>query len=204
MGRSQRLVHLWTVGMAFILMSLLSSPASAALHFTLQGSASDSHLGLQTQATRSASGSIAADLGSYFRIGITHREDVSNQAGHTEKNDGSGYYYSKTRTNLAANSVDLTVILYYGELFVPYIMGGAIKKEYVTSFTFEDGQTVSSRTPLPVAPNAGVGLGIRINRDFSLKLSYTVSPGYAQDGPEDTVGRAILDRMTSVGITYDL
>jgi hypothetical protein len=187
-----------------LVLSLLTAPAFGVIHFTLQGSATDSHFGLQTQSSRSASASIATDLGTYFRLGITHREDISDQEGHSPKVDGSGYYYSKTRTNLVANSLDLTIILYYGELFVPYIMGGVIKKDYITEFTAEDGSKAKSPSSFPLVPNAGVGLGIRINKDFSLKLSYTVSPGSVQDGPEDSVGRAVLDKVTSVGITYDL
>ena len=187
-----------------IFLGLAAPSAFGAFHFTVQGSATDSHFGLQTQASRSASASIATDLGVYFRLGITHREDVSDQQGYSAKDDGSGYYFSKTRTNLSANSLDLTIILYYGELFVPYIMAGAIKKEYITEFTAESGEKIVSPTSLPPVPNAGVGVGIRINKDFSLKLSYTVSPGFVQNGPEDTEGRRVLDKVTSVGITYDL
>jgi hypothetical protein len=201
LSRSKKFSRLMAIALS---LSFMTSNALGAIHFTLQGSASDSYLGLQTQSNRSASGSIATDLGVYFRIGVTHREDVSDQEGYSEKADQSGYYYLKTRTNMAANSLDLTIILYYGELFVPYIMAGVIKKASVTDYIFEDGEKISSKRAEPLGPNAGVGLGIRLNKDFSLKLSYSVSVGFVQDGPEDTVGRAILDKVTSVGITYDL
>jgi hypothetical protein len=149
-------------------------------------------------------------LGSYFRIGLTHREDISNQEGWAEdKGAASGYAYSRTRQHLRANSVDLTLILYYGELFVPYLMAGAIKKQYVTEFsvaTDVDGaeSRSSSSLELPVLPNFGAGLGIRLNREFSLKLSYSVSPGIVQNSPVDSDPRSILDKMLSVGISYDL
>jgi hypothetical protein len=186
-----------------VVLSAVSSQAFSAVHFTLKGSSSSSNLGLQSQSTTTGSASASIDIGVYFRLGLTHRQDVSAQKGYSQDGSTNNYYYSQTTTRLAANSVDFTVILYYGELWVPYIMTGLIKKEYLIESPLASGGTATSRYSLPPVPNAGFGVGFRINRNFSLKLSYTVSPGVTQPTPSSEV-RSTLDKVTSVGITYNL
>ena len=51
-------------------------------------------------------------------------------------------------------------------------------------------------------PNLGLGVGIRLNKDFTLKISHLVSPGQADDPFDDQEPRTVLDRSTSVGLTY--
>ena len=86
-------------------------------------------------------------------------------------------------TSIKANSLDLTLILYPGEVFVPYLTGGVIVKEYV--WQYRDAKTSFTSAPETEtpAPNVGLGLGVRLNRQFSLKLLFTASPSeYAQPG----------------------
>ena len=56
---------------------------------------------------------------------------------------------------------------------------------------------------LPPSPTGGLGMGIRLHRNFSLKLSYTVSPGIKQENPNEDP-RAVIDSYSSVGISYNL
>jgi len=174
-----------------------------AVHFTLRGSSSDSNLGLQTQSTQSASASVAMDIGAHFRLGLTHRQDVSAQRGYSQVEKGGQYFFTQTTTRLSANSVDFTVILFYGEIFVPYVMTGLIMKNYLVESIAPAGERTVTPISLPAVPNAGFGVGLRINRNFSLKLSYTVSPGVIQPDPESEP-RGILDKVASVGITYNI
>ncbi|MEZ4741347.1 MAG: hypothetical protein R3B45_02690 [Bdellovibrionota bacterium] len=175
-----------------------------AVHFTLKGSASDSNFFLQTQSMSSLSGSVSMDLGSYFQLGLTYRQDVSSQKGYSQvEGEEDKYYYSNNTTLLKAYSADFILILYYGEVFVPYLITGIIAKEYYLESVGPDGESVVTKTPTMPSWNAGIGVSLPINRTFSLKLSWTVSPGYKQKSPNAELTKTI-DHFRSVGISYKL
>lgn len=180
----------------------LFSTLRADVHFTLKGTLSDSNYNLQNQANRSAAASIATDVGNYIRLGLTHREEVSAAKGFSETERGSRiYYYFSTRSREIANSIDLTLILYYGELLVPYVQVGMVQKTNSVAYgNLKIGPVVSD--PMP---SGGVGLGIRLNRNFSLKLDYTVSPGSKKRDPfSSEKAEGVLDSYSSLGITYNI
>ena len=182
---------------------VLDQQASAGIHFTLQSSLSENNLPLSSQNYRSGSASIAFDLGTYFRVGFTHRQSENLSTGYVISEDFNQYIYRMTKNQNFSNSLDFTVILYYGRIFVPYLQLGAVKKEYVIESTIGTLDTEKERYPLPPVPNAGVGLGIRLNRNFSLKLSFSVSPGIKKTHPMHEA-EAVWDTFTSIGITYNI
>ncbi len=186
-----------------VLTFLASQITLAGWHFSLTGSLSDNNLGYSTQNSRNASASIATDLGNYLRIGLTHRQNINLAEGLEIDENTREYAYSREESRLIANSLDLTVILYYGDILVPYIQLGAVKKSYLISSTDESGETKIRRATLSPVPNGGVGVGIRLNKNFSLKVSYTVSPGIRQTLDKEEP-ESVLDSYTSVGITYSV
>ncbi len=190
-------------GLTLMIGLLASSAGFSAVHLTIQGSASNNNLGLQTHSSRSASGSVAVDLGQYVRIGVTHREALIEQEGYAQGEDDDTYLFAKSTQYVTSNSLDLTLILYYGEIFVPYIMGGVVVKNYLVETNTETEGKVQSRYSGSPVPNGGFGVGIRLNKDFSLKISYTVSPGIRQIDP-DSEPESVLDSYTSVGVSYNL
>lgn len=187
----------------FSYLSFLSSISYAGTHFTLKGNISNNYFGLNKQDVLSGSISVAFDLGEYLRVGVTHRQSVNNTRGYKSTNDRSVYYYTTEETRAVANSVDLTVILYYGKLFVPYVLIGMVKKDYYIKTSIADTYNASNHYPLPPVPNGGVGVGLRLNKAFSVKLSYTVSPGIKQTAPNRAPERA-LDTITAIGIGYNI
>src|SRR5262249_30473394 len=69
----------------------ISEPCFAGLHFSLSGSFSDNNIFLMQQKSRSASASIAVDLGTYLRVGGTHRQGLNDSKG-TRLNEATQLY----------------------------------------------------------------------------------------------------------------
>jgi hypothetical protein len=182
---------------------LLSSPmAFSAAHFSILGSANKNNLGLSNQDSRSLSFSLAFDISSFLRFGGTHRQTFMSMEGYRHDADTSQYFYVQENTRSIANSVELTIILYYGQMFTPFLQVGIVKKDYHV-MSFLGGEIVKARYSQPIVPNGGVGLGVRLYENFSLNLSYSVSPGVRQISPAEKP-EGVLDTHTSVGISYQL
>lgn len=178
--------------------------ASSAVHISLQGSSSVSDAGLQSYQKNAFSASVAFDIGGQFRLGLTHREQNDNTDGYTRSSLSNQYYHKSQKTIVTSNSIDLTLIIYYGKLFVPYIQGGFIIKEYKVIDTIAGISSTATIQGEPV-PNAGAGLNIMLNRNFSLKLSYNVSPGYKISDPANQDDReSVWDSYTSLGLSYKI
>ena len=175
------------------------------VHFTLQSALSENNLPLSSQNSRSGSASIAFDLGTYFRIGYTHRQAINTNQGYVQvTSQPESYQYKMEETHSFSNSLDFTIILYYGRLFVPYIQVGAVKKDYFLVSAVGDDEPTESKISLPPVPNGGVGVGIRLNRNFSLKISLSVSPGLKKTTPDQSEPESVWDTFTSVGISYNI
>ncbi len=189
--------------LCLIVLAFTLEKANAGVHFTLNGSLSDNSFGLNAQNSKSASASIATDLGDYLRIGFTHRQSINEEEAYVvDKETNVIFTHSKEKTHMMANSVDFTVILYYGDVLVPYIQLGMVKKDYVLTSTI-DNETEKKSIQLKPVPNAGIGLGIRLNKNFSLKISFTASPGIKETIGEDKA-KIVVDSYSSVGITYTI
>ena len=197
----------------FLAVALLlgaSSSAYGTVYVTGSVSASTSNVPLQTYESQAASGSLGIDLGSYIRLGVTHKQefqisssykDTSTEAGSTAT--APNYVEVYSRTHIVSNSLDLTLILYEGQVFLPYLTLGAVVKNYRFD-TQEEGQASELRKgSVGPVPNVGGGIGFRLNKDFTLKFAFTASPGLAQK-PGEEKATSTWDRNTSVGLTYQL
>jgi hypothetical protein len=189
---------------SFFLWISLTEEGFAGTHFSIQGSANYNNLGLNNEDSRSACASIAQDLGKYFRIGVTYRQGTTILKGYKLNPDNQAYGFYEQRINSVANSLDFILILYYGETFVPYVQLGAVKKDYlVKNIGPVEADNTTQIYSLPIVPSAGIGLGIKMSTNFSLKLSYTVSPGIKQTQP-DQPPVSVLDSYSAVGVSYDI
>ena len=185
---------------------LWSGDALAVVYVTLGGSQSSNYVGYQTFESRAGSASVALGLGDMMRVGLTHRQEFQYREGFFEDPDTPGTFgVFNSLSRVVSNSVDLTVILYAGDIFVPFISAGGVRKLYINKMIVDRSgalESDSSRQWGPIQPNLGVGLGIRLNQRFSLKLSYTVSPASTQSPGQES--KAILDNYAEVGLTYQL
>lgn len=181
---------------------LINGSAQAMVYFTLGGSQSRSNVPYQTYVSRAGSASVAMDVGPFFRVGYTHRQEFSNNTGYRALVSLPGYYGQYvSQTRVISNSIDLNMILFAGDLLIPYLSAGAVVKSYSSSVETLEGNDSDSFKLDPV-PNLGAGVGIRLNREFSLKLSYTVSPGKKQEPGGER--EETLDNYTQLGVTYQL
>lgn len=193
------LKHLLIASLAFI---AVTTTANAVVYLTIGGNASQNNVPLSTYNSIAGSGSIAIDLGRYVRLGYTHRQEYQSTQGWTKEDNNAQYIDFYNLTHLTSNSVDLTVILYEGELLVPYIVGGGVIKTY--RFENRKAGITEKSDPLtmPPVPNLGTGVGLRLNRDFTLKLSYVASPGYTQEPNGEIKGT--WDKYSTLQLTYQL
>lgn len=195
-----------------------SSVASAGMHFTLAGSHSVANAGYQKIESGAGSGTVDIDLGEYFRIGFTHREELASTTGYallkkadgtTKTNDAGVEQYGKfaSLNKSITNSVDLTIVLYGGDIITPYIFGGIAMKSYdieteqQTDLT--SGTVTKEKTHVAFpTPSGGAGLAIRLGQKFSLKLSHTLTQGVKQLPGEPL--EKTTDGYSQVGISYAL
>ncbi len=198
---------------AALVLAAASSPARAAFYVNGSVKGATSSLGYQSIESKGYSGGLSVDLGRYIRIGFTHEQDFQTLEGSEDPispavhHDADGNVapwpvYSNVHT--ISNSIDLQAVLYEGTVMMPYIIGGIVKK---TAYTVGINPTTGNReaaAPLgSLGPQAGVGLGIRLNKDFTLKFQYMVSPGSKQ-APGDVKARGVIDRSASIGLTYQI
>ncbi len=188
----------------------LTKQASAAIYVTGSVSASTTNVPLQSAQSQYSSASVEMDLGRYVRIGVTHGRDLQISEGYRPSDSTVSGCPSTTScskvissTKITDNSVGLTLILYAGEVFVPYITGGGIMKTYTFETLEESGNREVRTGQTPPVPNVGAGLGIKLNREFTLKLTYNASPGQVQR-PGETEPRGVWDKKTTVGLSYQL
>ncbi len=191
--------------LAFALIcSLTASSASAVIYLTGSFSTSTSNVPLQTYDSNGASGTIAFDVGPYLRLGYTHKQQFDVTEGYKETKDDAGtegFTYFKNKLQKVSNSVDVTIILYRGDFFMPYLMAGAITKHYYYDYT-EGDANLKADAPYGPVLNLGAGIGLRLNREFSLKITYLVSPGIYQEPNGEE--KSVYDKYTEVGLTYQL
>ncbi len=194
----------------FLAVGLLlgaSSSAFSTVYVTGSVSASTSNVPLQTFESQAGSGSLAVDLGSYIRLGVTHKQEFQSSSGYkdtaTEIAPTPNYVEVYSRTHIVSNSLDLTLILYEGQIFLPYLTLGAVVKNYRFDSQEEGQLSQTKKGSVGPVPNVGGGIGFRLNKDFTLKFSFTASPGLAQK-PGEEKATSTWDRNTSIGLTYQL
>ena len=191
----------------------MSSIASAGMHLSLSGSQSTSNAGYQKIQSGSGSASVAFEIWDYLRLGYTYRQELAYTGGYTESKDANGniqkdstgasmYVKFLNRSKVISDSVDLTVVLYAGEVFMPYVFVGAGRKNYNIVNSVEGQEDDVIKLSMPPSPNGGAGIGVQLSRRFSLKFSYTVSQGYKQLPGQPL--ELTLDSFSQVGISYAL
>lgn len=160
--------------------------------------------------TQSANASVEFGVGPYVRLGYGFEYGYSTEEGYSSELDGI-FVPVDDSTIVSGHSIDLTLVLYPGEIFVPFIKGGGIHRQY-------DMRYVSGREYLTTGNKvyveyeddmttwqAGGGLGIKLNRQFSLRISYILSPGKRMPtDPNKSEADKVLDRKTSIGLSYQL
>lgn len=172
----------------------------AGVSFTVSGWASTTNVPYELHRTQSGSGAVAVDLGSMLRLGYSHRQELSLNRSY--ETDGVGIYPSSTEIHEYTNSIDLTLVLYNGDLVVPYVFGGLAHKRYTSAKEIMGVRSENSH-PGFVVPAGGAGVGIRLNSDFSLKFFHTLSTGYKQNPGDETYER-VLDSYSQVGVSYQI
>lgn len=176
--------------------------AMAGLHLGISGTAATNHLGRQTQKVQAGKGSLAVDLGSYFRLSYSFQAKLQSREGQLESSEVDGEYIDfKEEINQTGHSIDLFVILYAGELFTPFVFVGGALKHYRIYYEEEGEEPTEVEGPLP-GYNYGAGFAISLNRSFSLKITNTWSPGVTINKAGEE--RDIRDVQTDVGINYHL
>lgn len=203
--------------LAAALASASTSPAQAGIFVAGSLSMASFNGGLQTGASSGGSGTVGFEFTEYVRLGYTHKRQTMTREGWMGKAEGDCDYQSDDpvvlgclafteRTYDIADSFDLTLVLYNGEVVAPFILGGLILKTRDYKRTREGAvgepnESTHDRSFTP-SPNLGGGMHVRLNRQFSLKFQYTVSQG-ARYTPrrEET---KLWDKDMSLGVTYQL
>lgn len=201
-----------------IAVALFAPGAFAGVYLTGSVSSSTSNATYQTYQSNYGSASLAVDLGRYLRLSVTHSQEFTLTDGYKNPKDQSGstspagnddpaddgqLLEFSSQTHVIGNSVDLQLILYEGQIFVPYITGGLIVKTYHFVSEEQGKETEVVDTPPIPGPNLGAGLGVRLNKDFTLKFAYIASPG-SQRRPFDEKAKSVWDKKLTMGITYQL
>ncbi len=192
-----------------IVLTLSASPALAGVSLGISGTDSTSNSLFKTKDSGGISATISLDLGSYFRIGYTHRQA-------TETEDGWEAQTNGTETSLVpidkyykeySNAIDLTVVLYQGQIFTPFIFGGGVCKRFrINNKVGDQHDAYSDKSECPL-PNGGFGLAINLNQNFSLRFSRTYSAaGITVQQQEDGsfLPKRAIDVYSQYGITYKL
>jgi len=188
---------------------------SAAADIYLNGSVAQasSNAGLLTHSTNSGSAGVDVSLGTYVRVGLSHAQQFSVSEGYVQRdgtldadpNDPRIYDLYTSKTHAWANSVDFTFILYEGEIVVPYLKAGLVWKTYFVESNQAGEITKDGYRNLGPWENLGAGLGFKLNRQFTLKFFYGLSPGQQFiPTPAGIQAKKIMDKKTTVGITYQL
>ncbi len=205
---------------AFAAASVLAATdAVAGVYLTGSVSTQTTNQAFQEAGSNYMSASLDIDLGRYVRLGYTYGLEKQQSQGYKDPNvdlaQGMPADYCSVAANcgntfnnttVVENSIGLTLILYEGQTLMPFLLGGGIIKtmtvdqqDYNIHGQLEETKTTTTEPP---EPYVGAGIGIRLSKDFTLKLSYQVSPSVTQlPGQKPT---KTLDTRSTVGLTYQL
>lgn len=178
---------------------LWAATGLAGVQFSLRGSQSNSNAGLQEVKSSSGSAGVSFDLGSYVRLGYTFSAQTQSAKGWVEDEDTSNYYIYDSRSIMTSSGIDLTLILYAGEVFTPYILAGGAMKSYDIE-TYQENKGRKKNVGKIPSPTGGAGLSIRIGKQFSLTLSQHYSVGIKEVPGQES--ESAIDVSSQVGIQY--
>ena len=171
-----------------------STNAYSYINFGVSGFTALSNVDLEKVNNNTISANIGFGLLNNLIIGMNHRRSYSNREGYkrnsyTDQNTNSDYvlyipFSDKSET--ISNSINLTVVLFRG-FTSPFVFGGVTRKDYISKVTLGD-QSSTQKFSMPIAPNFGAGVSFKISRNFSFKITETLSPGlqtYFDDAGEE-------------------
>lgn len=216
------------VGYCFsVALCSFAPSAHAGIYITGSYGMDATNVPLEATNTQSASATVDVEIFTFLRIGVSYGSETSYSLGYRAKAasaaDPSAVVVpvssaqisnpcstESTCTKVVSNSkviqrgVGLTLILWHGDMIMPYLVGGALLKTYHIIST-QDGVLVQDLqdTKGQIVPNIGAGVGFRLSKDFSLKASITASPGQVLR-PGDSNIRSTWDKKTSFGLTYQI
>jgi len=190
-----------------ILLAILlqSSPVFAAITLSVQGKYASTSQALNTSYTRGGGGSLELDLGSYFRVGFTHQQDRTDRLSYVPRSaDPAPTDYQKIQVTerSSMSSVDLSLILFATEMFVPYIFGGIALQQVATEYTIDDVY-IGEQKGGGGAPTGGIGFVIRMGQRFSIRATNRWIPGERQETPYVEKSK-VLDSQTTVGVSFKI
>ena len=193
------------IALSVLILTSWADTAHAVASFTLSGRAGSSTAPLLASSTRSGSGTVDFDLGQYFRLGFTYQQDYTTKEGMTKVVDNGETKYTdySERSMFTMKSVDLTIILYQGDVFIPYIFGGVARIESKTKIVYAEKEPENNESVAPIVPTGGAGFGLRLNKQFTLKFSNRWMPGVQQTAP-DGKQEAVVDSQMQVGVSYSM
>ncbi len=188
---------------SFVISSItVTQTARAGMH--IMASYSDSQMSEQ-QEYRTSAGSmtISLDMGTYFNIGLTGKHQLSHAKGFEENEETKLIEYSESKVDVYSYSADLSIILYPGDIFVPYVFGGGVAKYFDSKKIYPSGSYIQRTTKKPILTyEGGIGVGLRLSEKFTFKYSVTFTPGVrllSNGNPEP-----VLDRYQTVGLSYKI
>ena len=208
-------LRLWQLHTVILIVgTMAASSAWGKISFTGSYSNSSSSFGLQSYQAQGGSIAVSLGLGTFVGIRLMHRQEFRYTDGYkVNEEDDSQFKTFESRDHITTNAIDLKFILYPGQVLVPYLTAGYGLKTYKTVATSSQSystinllddvpqETESLNETIP-SPVGGIGLAIRINREFSLDLSHNLSLGYTSVPEGETT--MVLDSYNNVGITYRL
>ena len=187
------------------LFTCISGQALAKISIGLSGSGSQNNAGLEKHKTSSGSVNVSFSLGEHVRVGANHRQ--ANERREGLKPSETSYYRFTSNLVSSTFSLNLTLVLHNGRIS-PYIFGGIANKYYTNKFTYEFDSPITHKTDfkLTEVPTYGFGVAIFLNRQFSLKITQTFSPGKVVNFDENGNEREeeAFDSYTQVGISYNI
>ena len=174
-----------------------------AISLGISGFGSVSNAGLEKYHSLSFSANLSLGLGQNFRVGITHRRAFEKKEGLKKSESAAEYFNFNDDTKSIANSIDLTIVLFVGQVS-PFVFGGIARRDYDRTAKLQTQYLRSKITLFPV-PTHGFGFAVFISRDINFKITQTYSPGVRiiiENGEEKHLG--VVDSYTQAGITYKL
>lgn len=184
------------------------APTAFASSITASYSHAVQNVDFEKYSSERVGGGIGFSLFKYMRLDASYSQEKRVNKGYKESVDAAGYAsyrYFESRTTIDTVAGNLSLVLYPGQTLMPYIFGGASRSIYRFRMIseVEEGERIeyTSKTDPIVSPQAGVGLQIMMNRNFSLKGSYTWRQGVSQLPGEDA--KRVYDGSADVGITYE-
>ena len=187
----------------FWFISTMNPKAQAGIAIGANAKIESSTQEYSTEKSVTYGGTVEASLGVIFRVGYTLQIEDSKKDTYPYPDDDPNLRYYVRQQN-TTHSIDLTMILYPGDVFVPYVFGG-IQKHYVkyTIIDYKSGASAEIKSPMPPNPTGGFGFGMRFSRQLMLKFSNRWVPGHSRV-PGEPKAKNVLDTEQTIGLSFEI